>query len=284
MKCPRCGVDVGDQAKFCSSCGVVIERPGVEARRAPRLPARAMIVAALVVAGILIALAVVMALLRPRNPEQPLVQSPTNVPHASSPITQTPGQPYAPRQPLSQADVPPAPRGLQPPVEEKAPPEVIEYINFVKGIEERRKSMRVDFSPALDMLKDAYGAQLGLALDDSEEQTPPKVNKGYSDYIQNWNQLVQTFDRVQPPEPCRQFAGAYRQALGSYVSAMSKIQVAMAQNDINTLMAMRSRAQPDIDVQLRQADRQLAELTKRYRLEKTFTITPDREVDSILGQ
>jgi hypothetical protein len=158
----------------------------------------------------------------------------------------------------------------------------VQYIEFVKAVEAKRKDMRVDFNPAMDMLKSAYGAQLGFD-EDTETPTPPKVSKGYQQYTQQWNQLVQTFNTVQAPEPCRQLAGAYGQALGNYVSIMTKIQVALVQNDMNTLTSLHRKAQVDIDDQLRQADMQLAQVTTRYHLQKSFSITPDKEVGTLLG-
>jgi len=238
------------------------------------------LIAALVVIGVLIAAALVFALLHQRG-GPPVVQG-APAPPSGPPITQGPTQPSASR-PITQAEVPPAPSMPQAPPQEKVPPEVVQYIEFVKRVEAKRKEMRIDFTPAMEMLKAAYGAQLGLLDEDSIETEPPKVAGGYNKYVQEWNQLVQTFDTVQAPEPCRQFAGAYRQALGSYVTAMTRIQAAMVQGDINTLESMRRKTQPDIDGLLREADSQLAQLTKRYHLEKTFTVSADAEVDTILG-
>ena len=162
---------------------------------------------------------------------------------------------------------------------------MIEYLEFVKAIEAKRKEMRVDFNPALDMMKAAYGDQLGFALDDNDTNKPlKKANQGYSKYVQDWNRLMQAFLSKNPPEPCRQFAGAYSTALGNYVSAMVKIQVAMQQSDLNSLMALRKTAQPDIDKMLTDADGQLKQVTDRYGLKKTYNITPDTDVDTILGQ
>ncbi|MDO8587123.1 MAG: zinc ribbon domain-containing protein [Armatimonadota bacterium] len=278
MKCPNCGVDIDDTARFCPSCGT---QAGTSERRpAPSLPKRPLI-AALAVIGVLIAAALVFALLRPKG-EHSVVQS-SKPPLPSSSVVQSPVPALTPKQPLTQTNVPPAPSMPKAPPEEKAPPEVVQYIEFVKRVEDHRKQMRVDFNPAIDMLKSAYGAQLGFD-EEQESPQPPKVAKGYEQYSQQWNQLVQAFDSMPAPEPCRPLAGAYRQALANYVVAMVKIQAAVVQNDLNTLMAMRGKAQPDIDEQLRQSDSQLGELTKRYRLEKTFSITADREVDTILGQ
>ncbi|MDO8683425.1 MAG: zinc-ribbon domain-containing protein [Armatimonadota bacterium] len=274
MKCPNCGIDIDGNARFCPSCGVVLI--AAERKPAAGLPKRP-IIAILVVIGVLILAALAFTLLRPHGPA--VSQSPITAPPSSS-VVQSEVRPLTPRQSVIQTEIPPAPK-IIPPVEEKAPIEVIQYLEFVKGIEQQRQEMRVDFGPALDMMKSAYGEQLGL--DDESEEPQQKVAKGYSDYTQQWNQLVQKFDTVQAPEPCRQFAGAYRQALGTYVSMMTKIQVALIQNDINTLQSMRSKAQPDIDKMLRESDSQLTQVTNRYKLEKPFTITPDREVDTIFG-
>ena len=277
MNCPKCGVDIGDNARFCPSCGT--QTVNTERRPAPGLPKRPLI-AALAVIGVLIMAALVFALLRPKG-EQSVVQSPRTPPPSSS-VLQNQAPTPTPTQPLTQSNVPPAPK-TEAPTKEKAPPEVVKYIEFVKKVEDHRKQMRIDFNPAIDMLKSAYGAQLGFD-EEQESPQPPKVTKGYDQYSQQWNQLVQAFDSVPAPEPCRPLAGTYRQALANYVVAMAKIQAAVVQNDLNTLLQMRGKAQPDIDNQLRQADSQLGELTKRYKLEKSFSITPDREVDTILGQ
>jgi hypothetical protein len=279
MKCPNCSANLDDNVRFCSSCGITLDR-SERPRAAKSVPKRPLI-AAFVVIMLLLAVAGLFALFA-RKGSQAVVQSPAPPPPSSS-VVQSPVPPASPRQPLTQTDVPPPPPVPQAPPQEKAPPEVIQYIEFVKAVEAKRKDMRVDFSPAMEMLKNAYGAQLGFD-EDTETPTPPKVSKGYQQYTQQWNQLVQTFNTVQAPEPCRQLAGAYGQALGSYVSIMTKIQVALVQNDMNTLMSLRSKAQADIDGQLRQADTQLGQVTTRYHMDKSFSITPDKDVGTILGE
>jgi hypothetical protein len=230
---------------------------------------------------VIIAIAGLLAMLRPKG-TTPVVQSPPPAPSTRS-VVQGPVPTIAPKQPLTQTVIPPAPPTTKALPEEKAPPEVLQYIEFVKRVEDKRKDMRVDFNPALEMMKSAYGSQLGLDTDEPEKQQP-KVSKGYQQYVQQWNQLVQIFNSIQAPEPCRPLAGAYGQALGNYVAVMTKIQVALVQSDLNTLMALRGKAQPDIDAQLTQANGQLDQLAQRYHLQKSFSITPDKEVDTILGQ
>jgi hypothetical protein len=277
MKCPNCSTNLDDGARFCSSCGITIDR---ERPQAPKSVPKRPLIAAMIVILLLLAAAGLFALLH-RGGDQSVVQTP-GMPPATRSVVQTPAPP-GPTQPMTQVDVPPPPSMPKAPPPEVAPPEVVQYIEFVKSIEAKRKDMRVDFNPAMDMLKNAYGAQLGFD-ENTDTPTPPKVSKGYQNYTQQWNQLVQTFNTVQAPEPCRQLAGAYSQALGNYVGTMTKIQVALVQNDMNTLMALHSKAQVDIDDQLKQADSQLAQLTTRYRLAKTFSITPDKDVGTILGQ
>jgi hypothetical protein len=279
MKCAKCGTELADNTRFCSNCGLTLARSEEKSsRRTPKKP----IIAALIAIGVLCLAALVFALLGPKNSNRSLLQGQSKLPAPSAALTQSEVNPPGPSHPLTQSDAP-KPPSIPAPVEEKAPPEVVQYLQFVKGIELRRQNMRTDFNPALDMLKSAYGSQLGLDMDEDDSATKNKVNKGYSKYVQDWNQVLRDFNSVQAPEPCRDFAAAYQTALSNYVVTMVKIQVALSQQDINTLMAMKGKAQRPIDQSLKQADQQLENVTKRYKLEKDFSVEPDQEVDTIFG-
>ena len=279
MKCAKCGTELTGNARFCSHCGLTIthaeERPG---RRTPKKP----IIAALIAIGVLCLAALVFALLGPKNSNNSLLQGQSRLPAPSGSLTQSPVNPPGPSHPMTQSDAP-KPPSMPAAVEEKAPPEVIQYLQFVKGIELRRQNMRTDFNPALDMMKSAYASQLGLDPDEGDSSAKNKVTKGYSQYVQDWNQVLRDFNAVQAPEPCREFAAAYQLALSNYVITMIKIQVALSQQDINTLIAMKGKVQRPIDQSLKQADQKLEQVTKRYKLEKDFTVEPDQTVDTIFG-
>ena len=280
MKCPSCGNEVGDQSRFCSSCGASFvpseQKPAVE-RQAPNR----LLIGTMAVIALIMIVAGVFAMLRPRGGPS-VVQSRPPVPKPTSSLTQTPVPPDRPSQSLTQTEVPPAPPSTKAPPEEKAPPEVADYINFVKAVEARRCEMRDDFGPALE----AFAGYIEAMADPDENAKPEAVMaKSYSRYVQDWSALVRTFHSRTAPEPCRRLGGVYGQALGAYAATMTRIQGALIQSDYKAARAIKT--QQDINALLRQADQELTQVTTRYKLEKTFTITPDTGVpglDLLLGR
>ncbi len=195
----------------------------------------------------------------------PLVASPRTPPPLAPPVT-------AGRDLPSQ----PGPQKVQ------VPPDVLRYLEHLKRVEAYRQAMRNDVNPAIQMLKDAYAVEFGLGnVDDEADQK--RLGSGYSKYIQDWQKLIRYFQALPAPQDCAQLGATYGAALDSYVLVMSNIQIAMSRGDLSALMNMRSGAQRNVDRQLKESDRLLEEVTRKYDLRKEFDITTDSDVGSLLG-
>jgi len=149
-------------------------------------------------------------------------------------------------------------------------------------VEAYRQNMRDDVGPALDMLKDAYGLQLGLG-DEDDPLSQKKLQSGYSRYSQQWQNLIRYFQALQPPAQCAKLGATYGQALNSYVYIWNQIQLAMANQDISRLLRLRRSAQAGVDAQLKASDAELEAVCKQFDIRKEFDITADDDVGSLLG-
>ena len=207
-----------------------------------------------------------------------------------SPLLRSSGVAGAPQPGLLRADAPnpPATGVMQadpanpPPANEGPPADVVAYLEHVKKVEQYRQTMRLDLSPAMEMLTDAYSLKTEFD-DETVAQTRQSIDEGLSKYTLKWQQIVAYFNSVPAPESCRTLAGAYGDALSKYSSIMIRIQISLSKKDISTLMGMRGRAQKDVDTSLRNADVQVSALCKIYGISKTFSVEPDEGTDSLLS-
>lgn len=207
----------------------------------------------------------------------------------SSGVAQAPVQ-NSPSAGVMKADVPHPPAAavmksdaVSPPPQEAGPPaDVVAYLAHVKKVEQYRQSMRLDLSPAMDMLTDAYS----LRTETDEEataRTRQSIDEGYSRYTSKWQEILAYFNSVTAPESCQLLAGTYGDALSKYSSIMLKIQLSLSNRDISTLMALKGSAQKDVDSSLRDADAQVSAVCKTFGIKKTFAVEPDQGEDSLLS-
>ena len=181
----------------------------------------------------------------------------------------------------------PAPAVLKsepaPPPRKAGPPaEVVAYLEHVRRVEEYRQSMRLDLSPAMDMLTDVYSLRTETD-EENASQTRRSINTGYTRYTSEWQRILTYFDSVRAPESCRLLAIAYGDALGKYSSIMMTIQRCLNNRDISTLMGLQGKAQKSVDSSLRKADAQVSAICRTYDIDKTFSVEPDEGVDSLLS-
>jgi len=166
--------------------------------------------------------------------------------------------------------------------ESKPPPEVVAYLEHVRKIEGKRRDMRLDLTPAFDMLKQAEALK-GEVEDEERSASDKSISSGVDEYTKQWQDLTEEFNSVNSPPQCAQLAGAYSTALGKYSAAMIKIQVSYQKKDIGALMGMQGSAQADVDTSLIQADQELSTVCTNYGIKKTFAISPDKGMDSLFS-
>lgn len=286
MKCIKCGSLIPEQSKFCMTCGepVVVKKEKPVMEKSPIKKRTSLI--AMIIALLLVAIIASLIALKGRGDKLLSASSPDGI---QSPVLRAPAVSGVPQPGLLQANAPnPASSGLlqadaaNPPTKTGPPADVVAYLEHVKKVELYRQSMRLDLSPAMDMLTNAYSLKTE-ADDEGFAQTQQTINEGYSKYTLKWQQIVAYFNSVPPPEACKLLAGTYGDALSKYSSVMIKIQVSLGKKDISTLMALKGSAQKDVDTSLRNADAQVATVCKTYGITKTFAVEPDQGVDSLLS-
>lgn len=268
----------------------VVEKPSIR----KKYSLIAMIAALLLVAIIASLLALkgrgdkLLSTSNPNGIQSPLLRSPNmsgvpqpgilqaNAPNPNGAGVLQANAPNPPAAGVMQADA------VNPPQKTGPPADVVAYLEHVKKVEQYRQSMRLDLSPAMDMLTEAYSLKTETD-DDAAAQTKQTIDEGYSKYTLRWQQIVAYFNSVPAPDSCKLLAGTYGDALSKYSSIMIKIQLSLSKKDISTLMALKGSAQKDVDTSLRSADAQVSSVCKTFGITKSFTVEPDQGEDSLLS-
>ena len=284
MKCSECGTDVPLQSRFCLKCGSAVAQAGAEAPR-PEItsapPQKKKLGMMAVVAGLVIVAILVLAYFA-LGRDKVTQNEPSPIPQ-QAPIVSAPTVPAPPQPGVLNAEAPKPPViDLKKPEAPKPPQDVVAYLDHVKKVEDYRRSMRMDLTPAFDMLKKAYGIQFEVE-DEGQAQVKNDIDTGYNQYIQRWQQIVNYFNSVRPPSGCERLASTYGNALGKYSADMVKIQYALNKGDASALYSMRGTAQADVDNDLTQADLELSQVCRNFGIPKSFGIAPDKGVDSLLS-
>lgn len=261
MKCKKCGSIIPSASKFCQNCGLSVSSRTNET--APLASKKKLAILG-TVAGVAVVVCILILLMTLKG----------------RPVTDT-GVHQVGQSPVMSAPVAPGLPKINQNVKQAPPPAVVAYVEHIKRIEANRVNMRVDLSPAFEMLKKAQGIQ-GDVDDQERGQKQQDISTGIDEYTQKWQKLVDSLNSIQPPSGCEQLAGAYATALGKYSQVMINIQIAINKQDISSLMAMQGTAQSDVDVSLQQADQELSNLCQNFGMTKSFGITPDKGVDSLL--
>lgn len=300
MKCAKCGLDLPDNARNCPKCGTVNEY-AASAPAKQRNPLVYVIVAlALVVVG-----SVVFAGIMAGRAKQNVTAAP---PGAASPGDLTAAPPGRP----APGDIVSAPAGTPPPGDTtppgtpkpKPPQEVVDYLNFVKKVEEHRQMLLKDTTEALLLSSAAGQAQsllnlIDMASDpDGKEARDPLENtkRELARQYKNWLDTLAYFDRKPAPVACREFSGAYRQVLysetkviGDIAESFSKVNI-MDPQDMSRLLAELQKMKRDpsiqasIDRMADNADTKLTQLVSQYDMEKPFSVPREKQTSgSILG-
>lgn len=289
MNCPNCHQALSHEAQFCSRCGQSVRAP-MHTTSQPFMPPASAAPArksnatkwlgALVGVFLLAALAFIIG-------KSGLLSASGKEPNGPSVLQAESPMPEGPNLLQAQAPLPEGPSLLQaegsPAVSPEPPPQdILNWLEHLKRIERARQAMRNDFTPAMDMLKNALSLKSEIEEDQHEEKKQ-NIGAGYEAYAQNWYKLQRDFESVPPPPSCKVLADTYHVALQNYIVLMVKIQESMAKEDIGGLMNMRGSAQGNVDQQLIQSDVELTKLCRQYRIPKDFSIESDTDTKSLLG-
>jgi hypothetical protein len=174
---------------------------------------------------------------------------------------------------------------------------VLDYLNFVKGIEAARQGLLRDTSRALTMSTNSKGLgdMIDWVMDESSTPKDPlaDVKQELGAQVTNWNSLLRQFESKASPQSCADFAGAYRQGLTTEVSAMGRVAGIMNGIDLmktesmeQALAALRQmksdNVQGNIDSAVQSADTKLGELCAHYGIPKHFDVKKETDAGGSL--
>jgi len=299
MKCAKCGLELLQGTKQCPKCGLIneFEQVAPAPRRKPGPILYATI--ALAVVGIL-ALVVWAIALRGGS----VTSAPEGASLGHNITSAPPGQPSGGGVTLAPPGKP-GPTGQTPPgtTKPKPPQEVVDYLNYVKQVEEHRQMLLKDTTEAL-MLSASGGGTKGLmdmidmAMDPEGKQaqdpladTKAELNRQYK----NWLVTLQYFEKKPAPPQCRQFSGAYHDVLYKETKAISDIAASFNSVNImnpqdmskllNDLQKMKGdpSIQGNIDKAADNADGQLNQIVAQYDMQKPFDVPREKQGGNIMG-
>lgn len=281
MQCPKCSAEVAEGSSFCPACGSPTDATTARERAADQPQARTKSGLLTMAAGVIVIaiVALILALAVARKPGQQVVRTEVPPVKPGPPVTQAPVNPMTPGPAVTQAKTPPP---MQLPKKPPAPPEVVDYLKFVRAVEERRVAMRD--AQAEYLLKKYVSGGLSKILTDmigqlaSPEEPTPQTDQPMEDLktvAAAWENLLRAFDSRESPPQCRDLAGTYRTALGQYCNAMAKLFAAAARGDIGAVSQLSSQ-QDEIDKNLIAANEELGKVCDEYGIKREFNITPDK--------
>lgn len=295
MKCPKCAAEIASTTKMCPRCGTFLAE--TETAR-PAVKQRVMwpyAVAGALVLVILIALILLMLLSGgksvtggdPVAVTGPSVTNAPVIPQGGPSVTNAPAvtPPTGPALPTGPEKQPP-------------PPEVLEYLEFVRQVEAARHTLLKDTGRALSMTTNAKGLEnmIGWVMGDDSVPADPlaDLKKELGIHLNNWQMLIRHFDTKKPPAACVDFAGAYRMGLSNEVEAMRRVSILVNGINLNStesmsqaltqLQGMKSdpNLQGNIDQAVESADSKLAELCSRLGIQKPFDVKKEKDVSGSL--
>jgi hypothetical protein len=280
--CPKCGQEAPHTARFCPQCAAPFfsettqtAPPTGSYQTAYQLPPRKNNTALFVgsgIAAVLILGAAAFAFVKASGlmhaaevvapPAAPIIQAPQQQVSAP-PIVQAPNNNIA-APPIMQAANPQQP----------GPPQaILNYLEFVKQVEQQRTSLEAEEAAAiLPLLGTAQGLKTDMDDDNSRQNGISQINQGMTSNLQKWQALIKEFNSVTPPTGCEELGNDYYKLLQDYTDLSSQIQVALANGDVAKVMGLQS-AQTTVDLDASNADGAVTSICTKYNVKKTFVIT-----------
>lgn len=300
MKCPKCAAEFPSDTVLCPNCGAFItgtEGASQPPKRQPKLAyAAAVVLLAIIIAALLVKLAF---------SGKGVTQAGQQIEPSGPAITNAPPPNVAGGPAITNAPTTQAPPPGQPAPPKPAPPqEVLDYLEFVKQIEQVRHRLLSDTARAVALTAESQARSLldaiDMVMDDSSDSGAPKqvtaVSTELAIRVGHWQELVKHFDKAAAPPACAQFAGSYRAVLTTETASIQKIFIVL--NSINwtnidsvskanqQLQAMKAdpNLQGNIDKAVETADKRLADLSSDLGIAKPFEVKKETgATGSIIG-
>jgi hypothetical protein len=130
------------------------------------------------------------------------------------------------------------------------------------------------FGPAADMLENG--------VDDSDGTDPGKqTSQKIEDFKPQWDQIIQDFQSMPPPDECKPIADDYESALDEISGMMDDINQAIKSMGtdpsaaLNTAQKLQGKSGSAIDEPLKRTDREVEDICRKYNTKKWFDIQSD---------
>lgn len=301
MNCAKCGLDLPDGVRNCPKCGNVNEFAPQEVPAKKIKPVYYVIgalVVVILISGVFAALMAgkgrqtVTAVPGGVTPPGQITSVPPGEPSGGNVVSAPPGDPAG------------GDRGPADVKKPKPPQDLVDYLNFVKQVEEHRQKLLKDTTDAL-MLSSAAGQakslmsliDMAMDPDGAEAQDPlADVKKELNRQYKNWLSTLTYFDSKTAPNSAREFSGAYRQVLYAESKAIGEIAVNLnkvdmtSPDDMSKLLAVLQKMKRDpsiqqgIDQATDSADAKLTQIASQYDMEKPFSVPREKQTSgSIMG-
>lgn len=296
MKCAKCGLELPANTKQCPKCGSINEfeqAPAAPKKKNPMM----FVIIGLALVGLLALAIYAMSNKNVTSAPGGVARDDTNIttappgtPADGGLVTAPPGAPGEPEK---------TPAGV---VKPKPPQEVVDYLAYVKKVEEHRQMLLKDTSAALLLAVGGQAKSYEAILDSIEGGGSAEVKDPMTDMRKelnrqygNWQATLKFFDQKPAPPECREFAGAYRAVIAAEtetikreVQITSKIDVSKSSSISEGLAAMLGmqkdpNLQANIDKSADDADAKLSALVSNYDMEKPFDVPREKQGGSLLG-
>lgn len=297
MKCAKCGLDLLQGTRQCPKCGLVNEFE--QAAPVPKKKRSAMIYAIIGLAIVGVLALVFFVLAGGKN----VTSAPGGVNREDSNITTAPPGLAAPSGIMAAPPGKPTGEKTPPGVTKPKPPqEVVDYLAYVKKVEEHRQMLLKDTGAALTLMVGGQAMSMEKMMDWVENDKAGGLTDPLSDVknetgrqYKNWVNTLKFFDSKPAPPECREFSGAYREVLfsetakvGQVVGILDKADLTKTQNiGSATAQLMKLKGDPNlqegIDKSADNADAKLTTLVSYYDMEKPFDVPREKQGGSIMG-
>jgi hypothetical protein len=179
------------------------------------------------------------------------------------------------------------------------PPDVYAWLKHLEQIEQRKNQLHGDQVAEMKLFMTTLqvkGAAIGLMdmyaqeNDHADDQSPDRYVQGkLADLRPQWQQLVTDFRSFPPPEECRPIAADFDRALSEVPGMVGDINEVLnavmtdPTSALQKVQKMRNTSRNEIGRYFQRSDQKVAEVCKKYRVNKWFNIVTDIDSGGMLG-
>lgn len=275
MNCPRCQSPNMTGNAFCGKCGAPLPQEGAQVPTPAPVAAAAPTFAKpsnkpyYYAAGAAVVLAIILLFLSKLN------------------LSKGQTVPGAPVQIASKV----AGSNLEKPEDIPAgmPQDVTDWLKHLQKIEERKQALTLRQIADMKVFEEMIGA-LGPHIGETDpfDQTgeqgkaPADVTKGkFGDLRPDWKQLLEDYRSYPPPAECKSLADTYDSGLNEIPGMIGDLVDVLNETNsdpskaLTKLSEMKNKSYGNIDRSFQESDLKLADICRKYKVQKWFNIKAD---------